>query len=808
MATLKKLLPYQSAFLQAPCVYDSIRYFMLITGYGAGKGQPLYCKVLTVKGFKPMGEIKVGDKIISPTDGKPYEVDGIYNKGLRKGNKITVSNGAVTYCDDFHLWNIQSYKDSARRKGFKTVDMEYLHNIKLVKENGTKTTYIPITNCVDFTDFHDDFAYAVGLFIGDGCCARSQISINEHDVRERFESLIAEKGYYLTGNDPNTLYVSSNFNKPKFARFMKEEYGIEGNAEDKRIPEKLLYADRKTRLALLEGLLYSVGTVESHGNTIDYCCTSKGLTEDIYFLASSLGFVVSRRKTREPFFTYKGETRKGRTAYRITFRYKDCLNLSEKHISRISSKAVAKDRIAIVNIEQVEEAVCQCIHINSPDHLYITDDWIVTHNTSSLVDSLCYDISRLQGKRDREGRSPLLMLAGVTLTFMKRTCVHDLLQALDNTKTFYKYHKDINQIEMGDVTLVIQAVEDPSTIYGLNCAAIYWDECDELPAEIMMEATRSLNERLRQQLVGERSPYAKWTTTSQGLKGLYQTVMQFKDSGVPYMIIRARTKDNIYLPKEYVDSMYAMYNEKERRCFLEGEFLSVDSGLVFPDYNPAKNDLAVDLYDSLNTDDVVYISQDFNQNNNNAQAFVVKSGAIVMIKDYIFPDIRRSPEVLRYDFPDQKIIWIPDMTYKEHFGEFKKELRQHKINIAYRACNPNVTDRNFAVNKCLYSERLFICPCCEDSKKSLMTHQIDPKTLKPMKGGIGAPDHKSDCLGMAVHYLLSWHKDLKDIYKLTLGRRYMYRDDPSLRLGNRVVSADSILRGKLTGGEDLGEISD
>lgn len=551
------------------------------------------------------------------------------------------------------------------------------------------------------------------------------------------------------------------------------------------------------------------------------------------------------------------------------------------------------------------------------------------------------------------------MLAGVTLTFMKRTCVHDLLQALDNSKTFYKYHKDINQIEIGDVTIVLQAIEDPSSIYGLNCltsdtrvivrregkvrkvrinkvligdevitrkgwkpvsavldrgmkkvqkvkygkysvhctpdhrifdvtsnsfvnaqdltseskcatldsdvnewknntdfaellkyvkkskhkpvlkigklsrkekhvydisvedehefygngillhncACIYVDELDELPAEIAMEAVRSLNERLRQQLVDERPPYAKWTTTSQGLKGLYQTVMQFKASGIPYMIIRARTRDNIYLPKEYVDSMYAMYNEKERRCFLEGEFLSVDSGLVFPDYDPAKNDLTVDLYDSLQPDDVVYVSQDFNQNNNNAQAFIVKKGAIIMIKDYIFPDIRRSPEVLRYDFPEQKIVWIPDMTYKEHFGEFKKELRQYKIFIAYRACNPNVTDRNFAVNKCLYSERLFICPCCEDSKKSLMTHQIDPKTLKPMKGGIGAPDHKSDCLGMAVHYLLTWHKDMKDIYKLTLGRRYLYRDDPSVRLGNQVVAADRIMRGKITEDSDEGEIA-
>jgi hypothetical protein len=160
---------------------------------------------------------------------------------------------------------------------------------------------------------------------------------------------------------------------------------------------------------------------------------------------------------------------------------------------------------------------------------------------------------------------------------------------------------------------------------------------------------------------------------------------------------------------------------------------------------------------------------------NNAVAFAVLNGTIVAIKDYEFPDIRRAPEVFRYDFPNSKILWIPDMTYKEHFTEFKKELRVFSIKIAYRSCNPLVGDRNFACNKLFRAERLFICPMCKGLENTLITWQKDPKTGQPTKGGKGAPDHKGDCLGYVVHYLLSWERELKGLYKVTLERLYEKR---------------------------------
>ena len=390
--------------------------------------------------------------------------------------------------------------------------------------------------------------------------------------------------------------------------------------------------------------------------------------------------------------------------------------------------------------------------------------------------------------------------------------VQDLTEEITLLKAV-KFRKNKYQLRPAHLTAKTSYVVEHCKVYDIevedcheffangvlvhNCA--YVDELDELDTQTAMAVVKSINDRCRQQIDGFRTPFMAYTTSSQGLKGTYQTIMHFQKSGIGYVLMRARTKDNIFLPKDYVANMYSIYNEKEIACLLEGQFVSIDSGLIFPDYHKDKNMLDTDLYDYVrdNSENTVYIGQDFNGFGNNAIAFAVINGCIVAIKDYEFPDIRRAPEVFRYDFPNNKIVWIPDMTYKEHFVEFKKELRVFNINIAYRSCNPLVGDRNFACNKLFIAERLFICPMCKDTERTLMTWQKDPKTGLPMKGGKGAPDHKGDCLGYVVHYLLSWCRELKPLYDVTLRRLYEARrargaDATELEVTSQIMSASKL----------------
>lgn len=420
--------------------------------------------------------------------------------------------------------------------------------------------------------------------------------------------------------------------------------------------------------------------------------------------------------------------------------------------------------------------------------------------TSALVKAIEHTVKMLLGKKDLEAHNPKILVASKNLTFMKKTLTGLLEQDLKETNSEYSYDKAHNIITIGNVELLLIPDEDESSIYGFSCCCAYVDELDELDTATAMAVVKSINDRCRQQIDGFRTPFMAYTTSSQGLKGTYQTVMHFKKSGIGYVLMRARTRDNIYLPKDYVDNMYSIYNDKEVRCLLEGEFVSIDSGLIFPDYHPDVNKLDTDLYEYVRDNGLpVYIGQDFNGFGNNAVAFAIISGAIVAIKDYEFPDIRRAPEVFRYDFPTNEIVWIPDMTYKEHFVEFKKELRLFNIKIAYRSCNPLVGDRNFACNKLFVAKRLFICPMCKGLETTLMTWQKDPKTGQPSKGGKGAPDHKGDCLGYVVHYLLSWKRELKPLYAVTLERLYEARRNRGADATELEVTAQIMEASRLKG---------
>ena len=395
--------------------------------------------------------------------------------------------------------------------------------------------------------------------------------------------------------------------------------------------------------------------------------------------------------------------------------------------------------------------------------------------TSGLVYALLYTISKLQGKKDAEGNHARVILASKNLTFLSKTSISNLEQVLRRTNTDYRYDKKNNIITVGTVDIFLIPLENPETIYGYSCVASFLDELSELPPDVCMEAIKAINERTRQTVKDFRNPFIISVSSSQGLDGQYMAMEHFKRNGISYVYIRGETKDNIYLKKSDIDNLYKIYNETERKVYLEGYFLSVKTSLVFSDYDPKRNMLAVDLFDQLEPDDTVYIGQDFNSWGCAGVACVVKKGAIIVIKDYDIPDIRRAPEIFRYDFPTQKIVWIPDATATSFYTQFKKELWAKNIKIAYRKSNPLVQDRVFVINKLLYSERMFVCPIAKSVEHSLLTHQFDAKTGQPMKGGKGAPDHISDAMGYAVYHIMCWVKDLKDLYKVTLGRSKISR---------------------------------
>jgi hypothetical protein len=421
--------------------------------------------------------------------------------------------------------------------------------------------------------------------------------------------------------------------------------------------------------------------------------------------------------------------------------------------------------------------------------------------TKANVISLLYAVKQLQGRKDRSGDYARLIVAGITLAHLNKTFLVYLRQILDQSKTRYTENRKDNFFVIGTVTVLIVPIENPETIYGFDAAAIFVEEVDELTEDKAIEAVRSLSERCRQQIPGFRSPFLCLASTSQGQKGLYRIYNHFKKSGTGFVLIRGRTQDNIFLPKELIADMLRTYTPEEKRVFMDGEFLAIAKGRVLGDFSWERNYLDYDLDTGLSPGETVYIGMDFNISYNRASAYVVRGGVIYCVKYYDFPNAQDAPSVFRHDFPEQRILWIPDVTMKDSFPQFARELRKYGVQIIYRKKNPLVEDTVFLVNKLFYTGRLMICRIAKDLAEACALAMRDKDNRIPKGTGPGSPIHGIDGLRYATSFICMRDRSFLDIRRLVIEKRASFRSDsdkPVQDLGGGYtrIHPDALYRGK------------
>jgi hypothetical protein len=153
----------------------------------------------------------------------------------------------------------------------------------------------------------------------------------------------------------------------------------------KFIPSCYKFGSIEQRWQLIQGLFDTDGTVDKRGNC-SYTTISEQLANDVQEVLWSLGCTCTIT-TRFPTYSYKGRQLTGQLAYTLFVRYvqpKQLFSLPKK-ISRCRD-IHADGRIQLsrrlVNIKKLDDIETQCIMVDDPNHLYITDDYIVTHNTT------------------------------------------------------------------------------------------------------------------------------------------------------------------------------------------------------------------------------------------------------------------------------------------------------------------------------------------------------------------------------------------------------------------------------------------
>ena len=373
-----------------------------------------------------------------------------------------------------------------------------------------------------------------------------------------------------------------------------------------------------------------------------------------------------------------------------------------------------------------------------------------------------------------------VILASTTISLLKKTVVADLEKVLNTAKIPYKYDQNSNIISIGAARFFLIPSEQPSLIYGLNVSASIVDELDELPIDKGIELVTAITERTRVMFPRGRKPFSVWPTTAQGLKSLYSVVTDFKERGIPHVIIRGHTKDNLVNSPDYVKRLYSLYSENEAKAFLEGQFVNLNSGRVYSEYDDTYCDVSKRI--DIESGEEVYVGQDLNIGYSKAVAGVIRDGTLVIVKDFSFKNFGDAPRFLRQHFPTQEIHWIPDASTKEVMAGLAKEVKQYNIKVKMAYVNPSITERNFLVNKMFKMGRMkLVTPDTKELSMALKIRQFD-ESGKPAKGrGPKAPDHIAEALEYLVFRIVGFRSEFRDLWELAKPLRGNRTGEASLR---------------------------
>ena len=352
-----------------------------------GKAQPLNTKIITPHGYKLMGDLKIGDKVIGG-DGKPHKVIGIFPQGKKETYEITFADGRKTRCCKEHLWNVSTITRRNHKRGYTVMSLEDMLKKPIKTENGGFQYRIPLTKAVNFQTKEKlpINPYLLGALIGDGCLTltkkengSTEIYFNnsEEDVIKKVENYLNEEGAYLWSNKYTTNQIVLRNCKNIKENIKKLKLNCKSNK--RFIPNIYKTASVEDRQMLLQGLFDTDGTVSKNGE-LKYCTKSKMLAYDVLELCHSLGYRASISNC---------ENRPDE--YYLCISANEDVFSSEKHktrMERANSKIKRKEdtkSLAIVSIEKCGEEECQCIMVDSKEHTYLCDDYIVTHNTVACM---------------------------------------------------------------------------------------------------------------------------------------------------------------------------------------------------------------------------------------------------------------------------------------------------------------------------------------------------------------------------------------------------------------------------------------
>ena len=365
--------------------------------------QPAGSKVLMEDGtWKNVENVKVGDRIISPQQDGTSQVSNVIETVVYDNRPIyevaTLGRSRKSYrCADNHIlpyltlkrprtmgnykYEGQQGKDlsifPSKRLGRHTeLEEKQVRDFLKRGKNYRNKSRIFTSPAVQFPEQSFDIPpYVLGCMLGDGSFFDQPNFTNSNPtIFERLVSFGLEFGYE---NKKGITYSKNIING--FADLFRKSELWGRDSHSKFVPQSYKTAALGQRLDLLAGLIDTDGSKDS------YTSCSKQLAEDFEYLVHSVGGFANIK----PRIT-KDQNGTECLSYRVFYSFAEFQPvLLESHKQQGTRNLEWKNprnrnfEVNYVGVEKVYGFV-----LDSPSEWYVTNDWIVTHNTGKTAITL------------------------------------------------------------------------------------------------------------------------------------------------------------------------------------------------------------------------------------------------------------------------------------------------------------------------------------------------------------------------------------------------------------------------------------
>jgi hypothetical protein len=325
-------------------------------------------------------------------------------------------------------------------------------------------------------------------------------------------------------------------------------------------------------------------------------------------------------------------------------------------------------------------------------------------------------------------------------------------EALDTLSLPHKINRSDAVVEFGQWGQVIfRTMDTPERIVGYEVADSIVDELDTLPIEKARDVWNKVISRNRQKKPDGALNTVGVATTPEGFRFVYER--WHKSPAAGYRLIKARTESNAkHLPQGYIDSLRASYPSNLLAAYLEGEFVNLTSGSVYPHFDRVLNASR----EEIKPTEPLHIGLDFNVGKMAAVVHVLRNDRPHAVLEYT--DVFDTPAMIKLiqaRHQGHSIFVYPDASGRSRKSNNASEsdltlLTNAKFRVMVNHSNPAVKDRVLSVNKLLEARDYRVNPdACPSLVESLERQAYDKNGEPDKTSGF---DHINDAAGYFVCY--------------------------------------------------------